>query len=105
LLVVLLPVWARGYLGGGDLKMAVATAAWVGLGRMPQYLLATALAGGILAVLSYLRAGAEARRAIRANALQLHVPAWSDAMRVQGTAAMVPYGAAFAAGALFAVLG
>jgi prepilin peptidase CpaA len=104
LLAVLVPLWRRGFLGGGDLKLGVAAAAWVGLARTPRYLVAAALFGGALALLSYARAGLKARQAIRANLLQLHVPSWAAAAQAHGVGALVPYGAAFAAGALYAVL-
>jgi prepilin peptidase CpaA len=95
-------LWSRRILGGGDLKLAVAAATWVGLRRAPQFLLAAAVAGGLIAAFCYLRAGMEARQAILANARRLHVPTWHAAARPAG-AVLVPYGAAFAVGALFAI--
>ena len=96
-----LPVWIGKRIGGGDLKLAVASAMWVGLARTPTYLLATAVAGGVLAGLCYALAGADSRNAVRANAYALHAP------RIGGDVArgtvLVPYGVAIAAGAVFAV--
>jgi prepilin peptidase CpaA len=42
--------WSMRLLGGGDLKLAVGAAAWMGLERILPFLLATALAGGVLAI-------------------------------------------------------
>ncbi len=41
---VLFPAWLGRSVGGGDLKFAVAAAAWVGFGRLPAFLLASAIA-------------------------------------------------------------
>jgi prepilin peptidase CpaA len=100
---LLAPFWTKRFLGGGDLKLAVAAGVWVGLARAPRYWLASAVAGGILALVRYALAGASARAAIRANVYRLHVPSWSQAAESQGQRVLVPYGAAFAAGALFAI--
>jgi Flp pilus assembly protein protease CpaA len=66
-LVALYPLWSRGGIGGGDVKFAVAAAVWVGLGRLPVYLLAGAIAGGVVAGVCYLLSPAEARGVIREN--------------------------------------
>jgi prepilin peptidase CpaA len=42
--------WTMRLVGGGDLKLAAATAAWMGTGRVGTFLLATALAGGAVAI-------------------------------------------------------
>ena len=42
--------FARGYIGGGDVKLLTAIAAWTGLGGLADLLAATAVAGGILAL-------------------------------------------------------
>jgi prepilin peptidase CpaA len=42
--------WSMRLVGGGDLKLASAAAAWMGLGRILPFMLATALAGGVLAL-------------------------------------------------------
>jgi prepilin peptidase CpaA len=44
LLILWLP-WARGLLGGGDLKLAAATATWLGLGSVLPFLLFAGAAG------------------------------------------------------------
>src|SRR5688572_6420310 len=45
--------WLKGRIGGGDVKMAGATATWLGLGFLPMFLLMTAVAGGIVASICY----------------------------------------------------
>lgn len=41
---------ALGVWGGGDAKLVAAIALWTGMAQMPRFLLATALAGGVLAL-------------------------------------------------------
>lgn len=43
-------LFARGALGGGDVKLLSATAMWASLDRLPLLLFATAIAGGVLAL-------------------------------------------------------
>lgn len=50
-LAVGLLAWRAGFLGGGDVKLAAALAALVGLGGVVEFLLVTALAGGLLSTL------------------------------------------------------
>lgn len=45
-----LGLFAAGLFGGGDVKLAGALALWVGSARMMDFLLLTALIGGVLAV-------------------------------------------------------
>ena len=101
---LLAPFWLRRMLGAGDLKLAAAAGTWVGLGRTPQLLLATTIAGGVVSLIVYLRSGAQARSRTRANLLQLHAPSLPYA-GCERTRAVVPYGLAIAAGAAFAVWG
>lgn len=42
--------FSRGWLGGGDVKLMTAIAAWTGLGGLPLMFLATSIAGGVLAL-------------------------------------------------------
>ncbi len=79
--------FARGYVGGGDVKLLTAIAAWTGLARLPDLLVGTAIAGGILAVVLI---------AARASPLAGRGP------RLFTKAAPLPYGVAIAAGALWA---
>ncbi|PZU51334.1 MAG: pilus assembly protein CpaA [Sphingomonas sp.] len=46
-----LGLFAIGWMGGGDIKLLVALAAWTGLGGLPSFLLATMIAGGALAAI------------------------------------------------------
>ena len=101
---LLAPLWTRRLLGAGDLKLAAAAAAWIGLAGTPRFLVAAALAGGVVSLLAYVRSGARARALSRANLLQFHVPALAYAGR-EPVHALVPYGVAIAAGAAFAVWG
>lgn len=102
----LLPVWRGRMIGGGDLKFAAAAAAWVGLGRLPAFLLASAVAGGVAAAVAWGASARAARLAILGNlraatrGVPIVVPAVAEAGRVP-----VPAGAAFAAGAVWALLG
>src|SRR6516164_7150580 len=50
LFLVLLVVYQRGWMGGGDVKLLVALAVGLPLAGMFQLLTATALAGGVLAL-------------------------------------------------------
>jgi prepilin peptidase CpaA len=97
--------WRRGWLGGGDLKLAVGAAAWVGMRGLPGYLLVAALVAGLAAFVSYVASTRSARAEMRSNlqgvaaGRQVVIPLHGVGGRVS-----VPAGAAFAAGALFAVL-
>lgn len=42
-------LFALGWMGGGDIKLMVAMAAWTGLSGMPAFLIGMTLAGGVLA--------------------------------------------------------
>ncbi|MFY3744678.1 prepilin peptidase [Anaeromyxobacter sp. Red801] len=97
--------WSRGWLGGGDWKLAVAAAPWVGLGSLASYLTTSAVAAGGLAAVAWLASGGAARRDIGSNlraaaaGRPVSIPA-----RAAGDRVSVPAGAAFAAGALAAVV-
>lgn len=57
-LTVTFTLFAFGFIGGGDAKLAAATALWVGFELLPDYLLLASLAGGgltlgLLAVRAY----------------------------------------------------
>ncbi len=108
-LAVGLLAWRSGIVGGGDVKLAAALAALVGLSDLPEFLLVTALAGGLLAAamllavrLAPLLAGLAARLlplpvAGRLAGFLLPDPA--------GRPASVPYGLALAAGGAWWALG
>jgi Flp pilus assembly protein protease CpaA len=66
-LLALYPLWRRGGIGGGDVKLALAAGTWVGFSRLPVFLLAGALGGGVISAICYLHSRGEARSAIRNN--------------------------------------
>lgn len=102
-LALLTSMWRVRLIGGGDAKLGAAAAAWVGTGATPQYLLSSALVGGGLALAYYAAAGANARALVRFNLSRWHAPTLPD--RSDGVKPiLVPYGAAFAIGALAVVL-
>ncbi len=95
--------WTAGGIGGGDVKLAAATAAWVPLARLPWFALSAAVAGGVIALVNYVLARADARAEIRANlalvVLQGELPTVpSHRSKHRG----VPYGVAIACGAALA---
>ena len=47
-LVVSFVFFARGWIGGGDAKLAAATALWFGFDQLPNYLVVASLLGGVL---------------------------------------------------------
>ena len=49
-LVVAFVFFARGWIGGGDAKLAAATAMWFGFDQLPNYLVVASLYGGILTI-------------------------------------------------------
>lgn len=50
-LALLLPVFAFGMLGGGDVKLLAAAALWLGLADLPLLLILVGIAGGVFAAL------------------------------------------------------
>lgn len=90
-LVVAFTFFSFGWIGGGDAKLAAATALWVGPSLVGTYVLYSAVLGGFLTVAILL-----ARR------LPLPAPmakvAWIERLHDAGTG--IPYGIALAAGAL-----
>jgi prepilin peptidase CpaA len=51
ILVVSFGCFVRGWIGGGDAKLAAATALWLGFDFLPTYLIYASLFGGVLTVL------------------------------------------------------
>ncbi len=66
-IVALYVPWNAGGIGGGDVKLAAATSAWLGLNLLLPFVLATAVAGGLVAAVCYLFARPAARADVRAN--------------------------------------
>jgi len=90
-----------GGMGGGDVKLMAAVAAFAGLGRLPALLLSTALAGGGLALAVAMYRGA-------LGATTRRMMAWTMPNRtnlnldsvVAAKPLFIPYGVAIALGAL-----
>lgn len=80
-------LFARGWIGGGDAKLAAATAVWLGFDRLGEYALVASLLGGVLAllILGLRRWPVLARMIKRAWVKRLHQPGMG-----------VPYGIALA---------
>jgi prepilin peptidase CpaA len=106
-LALLFPLWTRGGIGGGDVKFAFATAAWTGLHKLPVFLLAGALAGGVVAAVCYAVSQRDARGAIRNNlwmaAAARQLPEASATHDGKGRVT-VPYAVAIGAGVFAALL-
>lgn len=84
-------LFAFGYLGGGDAKLAAATVLWLGLDQTFPFLIYTALYGGALSL---------AILGLRSLPLPAFLLEQAWATRLHEKGAGVPYGIALAAGAL-----
>jgi prepilin peptidase CpaA len=94
--------FARGYMGGGDVKLLSAATLWVGPAQTPALLLLTALVGGALALFMLLPAGARSLR-VAGSLLARTLGVASSGVGLSNAAArpiQVPYGVAIAAAAL-----
>jgi prepilin peptidase CpaA len=91
-LTVTFGFFAAGWIGGGDAKLASATALWFGFPLLFDYIFLAAILGGVLTLL-LLR--------LRAYPLPLSLVGtkWIERLHSAGTG--VPYGIALAAAALF----
>jgi prepilin peptidase CpaA len=85
-------LFAAGVCGGGDVKLLAATALWIGWVHLPEFLLLTALAGGVLALVLL-----ASRRLV---ASRLLVATGARPRRLFAKASGVPYGVAIAAAGL-----
>src|ERR1700754_97184 len=90
-LVVAFVFFARGWIGGGDAKLAAATALWLGFDHLLPYLVFASLFGGLLTILL-----------LQARAWPLPSPLsgqpWAERLHHKDSG--VPYGIALAASAL-----
>jgi len=91
-------LFARGWLGGGDVKLLAAATLWTGPGGTLQLLLLTAVLGGGLALFFLMPLGNQAATAAR---VLLGRPLESAK---SGLAMPVPYGVAIAGAALIVIL-
>lgn len=90
-LVSTFAMFSFGWIGGGDAKLAAATALWLGFGTLPDYLLLAAVAGGAL-TLGIL--------VMRKLPLPAFAAAWPWLARLHDEETGIPYGIALAAAAL-----
>jgi len=90
-LAIAFAFFARGWIGGGDAKLAAATALWLGFGHLVDYVLYASILGGILTLMliNFRLMTLPAALAEQAWVQRLH--------RLDGG---VPYGIALAAAAL-----
>jgi prepilin peptidase CpaA len=90
-LLVCFGMFAAGWIGGGDAKLAAVTALWFGFDQLVPYLAIAGIAGGVLTLVLL---------QIRANPLPAPVWRWSWARRLHSPKEGVPYGIALALAAL-----
>lgn len=90
-LAVGLALFAMGWVGGGDVKLAAATVLWVGFSGVLEYLFLAALAGGALTL---------AILVLRRTPLPAFALSWSWLDRLHDSRNGVPYGIALAAAAI-----
>jgi prepilin peptidase CpaA len=90
-LSVCFAMFAFGWIGGGDAKLAASTALWFGFEALPEYLILSSLGGGALTLLVL---------TLRGSPLPRAVLGWEWLMRLHDRRAGVPYGIALAGAAL-----
>lgn len=93
-LCVTFVLFARGYIGGGDAKLAAATALWLGAGNMLDYLLVASILGGALTL---------GLLAARSHPLPSPLVRLPFAVHLHDRRTGVPYGIALAAAGLVVV--
>ena len=90
-LAVTFGLFSMGWIGGGDAKLAAATALWLGFGSLLDYLLLAAIGGGVLSVVIL---------ALRQVPLPGFVQGWRWLLRIYDPRSGVPYGLALAGAGL-----
>ena len=90
-LAVTFGMFAAGWIGGGDAKLAAATALWLGFETLLDYLVLSTIAGGALTL---------AIIQLRACNLPLFTMGWGWLCRLHDRGSGVPYGVALAGAAL-----
>ncbi len=85
-------MFAAGWIGGGDAKLAAAAALWIGMETLMPWLLVTALFGGALTIGLLL---------VRQLPLPMALARHDWAMRLHAPQTGIPYGIALAAGGLW----
>jgi len=91
-LVVCFSFFAAGWIGGGDAKLAAATALWFGFDQLMPYFMFASIGGGVL-TLAVLQ--------LRTRPLPAMAQNWTWARRLHAANEGVPYGIALAFSALF----
>jgi prepilin peptidase CpaA len=91
-LIVGFGMFAAGWIGGGDAKLAAAAALWLGFGSLLDFVLAASLAGGVLTLLIL---------TFRRIPLPAFALGWAWTTRLHDRRKGIPYGIALAAAALF----
>jgi prepilin peptidase CpaA len=86
-LAVCFALFALRWMGGGDAKLAAATALWLGFSSLLDYLLVAALAGGVLTLVLLV---------MRACPLPRFALEWGWLSRLHDRKSGVPYGVALA---------
>jgi prepilin peptidase CpaA len=106
-LVVLLPLFAMGGVGGGDAKLLIAVGAFLGPQQLFVALLATAVAGGVIAVAYAIRRGVVLPLILNTGGLVKYVVTLGHGgertTRTSAGAVNIPYAVAIAAGTLFSI--
>ena len=104
LFLLLLVMHARGWMGGGDVKLLTALAVGLPLGRLGTFLMVTVLAGGVVAFVYLLLRllPCPARPSAGASAVQRiwAIERWRVLRR-----GPLPYGVAIACGGIWSILG
>ena len=91
ILCITFTLFAFGKIGGGDAKLAAASAIWIGWDSLLEYLLAASILGGVLALLIL---------AARQFPLPLVLMRWSWIVRLHEPRNGMPFGVALGAGAI-----
>jgi len=103
LFLLLLVIYARGWMGGGDVKLMVALAVGLPLTGVVQFLAVTALAGGVLALVHLMmRQLPHPRLAPAGSSFARRVYAVERWRQLRH--APLPYGVAIACGGIWAIL-
>jgi prepilin peptidase CpaA len=105
MILALYAPWRAGGIGGGDVKLAGAVGAWVGLSHLLWFVLVTVAAGGLVAAGVYLTSRPSTRAEVRANLVLagLHQDLPPVPSHRLGHPS-VPYAVAITAGAAVALL-
>lgn len=92
-------LFARGYVGGGDVKLLAAAMLWAGPTAAASVLILTALIGGVLALVILSPVGAYLFTGVQAQLGPAPLPE-----AAKGSSTPVPYGIAIAAASLIVIL-